>query len=165
MLRVDNNRIYKNYNEIIKTIRKAGKKVYILRHSEEDFYICSNMKKSFFDDDNVVLISDNMDTIELEDIIKHFNFIIGSRYHSIINAYKNGIPAVVIGWANKYIELLKYFDQENYVFVVKKDMNESKLLNSVEKMIRSYPEERNKIILKLNNLEQNVVFKEMDRFR
>jgi len=162
--RTDKDDIYDLYKNIIQKLIRSKKKVYILRHSQEDLYICEGVKDMFSNNENVILLSEDMNAIELENIIKQFEFIIGSRYHSIIHAYKNGIPSIVIGWAIKYKELLKDFDQENYHFDGRKRINKEELLNSIEKMINECDKEKNKINSILTKMEKNYVFKELEKY-
>jgi len=108
--------IYSAYSSLINKLIGAQKTVYILRHSYEDLGVCKEIKSLFPHNESVKLIPDDLNAIELESIIKQFDLIIASRYHSIIHAYKNGVPAVVIGWATKYFELLDDFGQLDYFF-------------------------------------------------
>jgi len=164
MKRIKKETIYEIYEDIIQKLLKSQKKVYILRHSQEDLNICEELKEKFENYKNVILLSEDMNALELENIIKQFDFIIGSRYHSIVHAYKNGIPAVVIGWAIKYRELMKDFDQENYHFDIRKKINKYELLNSIEKMIENYEREQKKINSELATMEKNYVFNEIENF-
>jgi coenzyme F420-reducing hydrogenase beta subunit/polysaccharide pyruvyl transferase WcaK-like protein len=150
--------VYLIYKTIIKKLLKIGKKVYVLRHSQEDLDICREIKKMFLNDKDVILLIDDFNAIELEHIIKQFDFIIASRYHSIIHAYKNGIPSITIGWALKYEELLRDFDQLKYLFDVRDGLNEKELYNCLKKMIEKYESERKTIILKVRNFDKNVIF-------
>ena len=49
-------------------------------------------------------------------MVRQFDFIIASRFHSIVHAYKEGVPAIIFGWATKYQELAGHFDQSKFVF-------------------------------------------------
>ena len=104
------------------------------------------------------MITDDLSAIELENIIKQFDFVIASRYHSIIHSYKNGIPALVIGWATKYFELLENFDQLDYFFDGRDSINIDEINKKLDKMIRNYKYERTKIINKMNILNKENIF-------
>jgi len=108
--------IYSIYNSLINRLIDANKTVYILRHSYEDLEVCEKIYNFSSKAKSIRLIPDDLSAIELENIIKQFDFVIASRYHSIVHSYKNGIPALVIGWATKYFELLENFDQIDYFF-------------------------------------------------
>jgi len=156
--RVNSEEIYSIYKLIIKKIINTKKSVYILRHSYEDLIICEKIKKFFSNNKNVILISDDLNAIELENIIKQFDFVIASRYHSIIHSYKNGVPALVIGWATKYFELLKDFDQLGYFFDCRNNISISEIDNKLNNMIKNYSNEKNKILYKINSRQKENIF-------
>lgn len=139
------------YKEIIESPR-SGYTFYILRHSFEDLEACYKIKQMFQRNENVILIEDDLSAIEFEMLVKKFDFIVGSRYHSIVHAYRNGVPAIVIGWATKYFELLKDFDQLEYFFDCRTNECFKKVSSTVLKMMKDYQKERIKI---LNNLKQD----------
>jgi len=156
--RVNSEEIYSIYELIIKKLINAKKMVYILRHSHEDLIICEKIKEFFSDNKNVILISDDLNAIELENIIKQFDFIIASRYHSIVHSYKNGVPALVIGWATKYFELLRDFDQLDYFFDCRNNISIGEIDNKLDNMIKNYSNEKNKILYKINSMQKENIF-------
>lgn len=107
--------VLKCYQEIIRHLLKLGKTVYIFRHSD-DLSLCRSIYELVKSDTNCHLIEDEMDCLSYSEFVKQFDFIIASRYHSIVHAYKEGIPAVILGWAVKYQELAQITGQEKYVF-------------------------------------------------
>jgi colanic acid/amylovoran biosynthesis protein len=156
--RVNSEEIYSIYKLIIKKLINAKKSVYILRHSYEDLVVCEKIKKFFSNNKNVILISDDLNAIELENIIKQFDFVIASRYHSIIHSYKNEVPALVIGWATKYFELLKDFDQLDYFFDCRNNINIGEIDNKLDNMIKNYKNEKKKILHKMNSMQKENIF-------
>ena len=156
--RMDSKVFYSIYIDIINKLLASGKRVYLLRHSFEDLNICRQLKGHYQDDDRVMLISEDLSAFELEDIIKFFDFLIASRYHSIIHAYKKGVPALVIGWAEKYRELLQEFDQLNYLYDVRNGINPSILLQALDKLLVNYPTERSKIMNKMDSVNKEDIF-------
>jgi len=156
--RVNSNEIYLIYKSLIDGLLNAKKKVYILRHSYHDLEVCKTIKKFFPNNKSVKLISDDLNVIELENIIKQFDFVIASRYHSIIHSYKNGIPALVIGWATKYFELLENFNQLDYFFDSRSHIEINEINNKLEKMIRNYKHERENIVNKMIVINKRNIF-------
>lgn len=106
--------LYSLYDGIIKHLLDKKKTVYLLYHSREDRSICANLKTNFSNVSNVVQIEEELSCIEYDRVVSKFDYIIAARYHSIVHAYKNGIPAVILGWAVKYQELAKSVGQEKY---------------------------------------------------
>jgi len=144
--------VYNLYRDIICALLDAKRRVYLIRHSFEDLAICRKLKTIFLNDDKVVYLNDDFNCIELEKIIGQFDFIVASRYHSIIHAYKNGIPAFVIGWAVKYQELLETFGQSSYFFDARKNPDLSSMIESLKKIIAGFEEEKKRIIGVLNTV-------------
>ncbi|MDD2509476.1 MAG: polysaccharide pyruvyl transferase family protein, partial [Aliarcobacter skirrowii] len=133
------------YKEIIKNLLEKNKNVYILRHSYEDLFLCEMLKNEFKLNNNVFLLKDDFNCFELENIISCFDFVVASRYHSVIHAYKNNTPVLCIAWANKYYELLDYFNQLNYLFDCRGGVDISLILESLCYLNDNFMAEKNKI--------------------
>ncbi len=156
--RQGNNNIYSIYGTIINELIKNDKCVYILRHSYEDLEICKKIKDIFPENERIKLITEDLNSIELENIIKQFDLLITSRYHSIIFSYKGGIPVLAIGWATKYIELMKNFNQCDYFFDIRNDIKNSDIIYGIHNLINNRNEESKIIRLKINNLNKDSAF-------
>jgi colanic acid/amylovoran biosynthesis protein len=152
---------YDLYRALVKDILKAGKRVYIVRHSYEDLYICSRIKESFKDDDNVALIPDELSCIELECIIRQFDFVIASRYHSLVHAYRNSVPALALGWAVKYKELLNRFNQSMFFFDIRDGIDKEKIRKEQYIILNNKNHQKNLIKEKLKEIKRESVFDEI----
>jgi len=150
--------IYSVYYSLINRLIEVKKTVYILRYSQEDLEVCEKIKNLFAENKSVKLIFDDLNAIELENIIKQFHFVIVSRYHSLIHSYKNGIPALVIGWATKYSELLENFNQLNYLFDVRNEIDTNKAGSKLYNLIQNYKLEKEKIANKMKFLIKDNIF-------
>lgn len=103
------------YRKIINYLLSNGKHVYIFRHSG-DFQMCEMIYEMFRNEDRVTLIRDEMNCIEYSSFVRQFDYIICSRYHAVVHAYKVSVPVLILGWSIKYMELARHFGQERYVF-------------------------------------------------
>jgi len=146
------------YDICINNLINSGKTVYLIRHSFEDLKACQKIKERFGENNNVVLLTDDFSCIEFDRLVKKFDFIIGSRYHSIIHAYKNGIPCIVMGWATKYHELLKTFKQEKYLFDVRTSIDIQTVEKAVKMMLVQHQKESENIITVLKEIQVKNVF-------
>jgi len=146
------------YSTIINKLRDAGKVVYLIRHSHEDIEACKMIKENFKDNDGVVILADDMSCLDFDKLVSKLDFIIGSRFHSIIHAYKNQVPCIALGWATKYHELLKTFNQEKYIFDVRNGLDQSQVHLAVERMLRDYEKERVVIRDVLNEIQTVNIF-------
>lgn len=149
--------IYLLYKNTIKKLLDKGKYVYLLRHSKEDLEIISSLYKDYANHKKVFLIDEEYNSIDLQQIIKKFDYIIASRYHSIVHAYKVGTPAIVLGWAVKYKELLNNFGQNNYQFDVN-NIDSDLFINKVEEMNANYLNEKEIITIRKNGLIGENIF-------
>jgi len=156
--RMQRERLYAVYESLISMLLDAGHTVYILRHSDEDSQICRNIRHLFDDDENVILVDDGLNAVELQVALAKFIFIIASRYHSIIHAYKNGVPAVVIGWAQKYSELLGEFGQQDYYVDCRDDPGVDAVAAKLKRMMDHWEHEKEKITGRLAALSAQTAF-------
>jgi len=159
--RVNEDEFYKLYKKIISRLLTEGKNVYILRHSFEDLEICKRIKELFNNQEAVRLIVDDLSCLGLENIIKNFDFVVASRYHSVVHSYRNSIPVLCIGWANKYYELLDIFSQLNYFCRVNKEIDENAIIQGLDKIINDFKYEKSVISSKRLELLKNYKFKKL----
>lgn len=150
------------YKEIIERVCEAGKKIYIFRHSN-DLEVCKKIYSMVSDNPNVFILENDFNCLEYSEFVKQFEYIIASRYHAIIHAYKKNVPAIILGWAIKYTELAKLFQQEEYVFDIT-DNQYSPNLESIFKVIdymnAHSKEEREKIIDNMKKVRKRTCFDE-----
>ncbi|BCR36091.1 polysaccharide pyruvyl transferase family protein [Mariniplasma anaerobium] len=142
------------YINIIEKLVELNKTVYLLSHSREDLKVCKEIFNNCKNHEKVIFIDKEFDNIELSFLIAKMNYIIGSRYHSIIHAYKLGIPAVVIGWAEKYRELTNAFNQNDFLVDVRDNFFDSKLAEIINTMEKNYNNESLKISSLLVNYQK-----------
>ncbi|MFP7334851.1 polysaccharide pyruvyl transferase family protein [Shouchella clausii] len=146
------------YRAIIVKLLELEKKVLLLSHSTEDMKICKSIKNLFPDNKLVNIHQEEINCVNIDRILNKVDFIIASRYHSIIHAYKNNTPAIVIGWAVKYDELLSTFGQERYLFQIKKSIDINKIVGMTEYLNLNQQKEKEKIRSKLLEVQTNNVF-------
>jgi len=159
----ESNEIYSFYKILIKKLIELQKTVYIFNHSSDDIEICKKIKSYFFKESKVLLIEKNLNAIELEYLLKQFDYVIASRYHSIIHAYKNQTPAIVISWADKYQELLKSFNQIKYNIDIKDISYSKNIFLKINEMNDNYIRETKHINKRIKELKKenifNIIFK------
>lgn len=146
------------YSTIIDDLLSAERNVYLIYHSSQDLDLCKEIKKKYISNNNVILIEEELSCINYDAVINSFDFIIASRYHSIVHAYRRGIPAIVLGWATKYHELADLLGQANYVFDVRNSIDLETIKNAIAKMIVNFPNESAIISDKMQVIRQENVF-------
>ena len=145
MQQTDPEPVFSLYKSVIEQLIKSRKTIYIFRHSREDLEVCEEIRKSFLHHQAVRLITDDLNCIELENLIKQFDFLIASRYHAVVHSYKNNVPCLTIGWADKYRELMEKFSQEDYLFDCRGCILDNDIRIALARMIRNHTYESSKI--------------------
>ncbi|HET6350506.1 MAG TPA: Coenzyme F420 hydrogenase/dehydrogenase, beta subunit C-terminal domain [Coriobacteriia bacterium] len=130
------------YTNVIDELLARGKRVVLLSHSAEDHAVCLDLAREHSGDERVSVFAEQVDAVELEHYLSGFDFIVSSRYHSIIHAYKQGVPAVMLGWAVKYRRLAEIAGQSRYVVDLSADNASVALLAAVRAMLDSWVDER-----------------------
>lgn len=146
------------YAESIRRLLALGKTVYILSHSSMDAQLCRSLKDGFPDEERVILLDRELSCLEFNALVKRFDYLVASRFHSIVHAFKNGIPCIALGWATKYHELLKLFGQEGYIFDVRTAEGTAGLCDAIERMNGVFAEESARIRAALPAVQQENVF-------
>ena len=156
----DTETVVKLYRSIVKKLLKLGKNIYIFNHAN-DMPLCRKIYQTFQNNENVRLIKNDLSSIEYEYFIKQFDYIICSRYHGIVHAYREHVPAVILGWAIKYKELAKHFGQSEYIFDITDSAQETdEIMLAIEKMNGNYKNESDKIGDILDEIQSASCFEE-----
>lgn len=146
------------YSQVIQKLLDLGKTVYLLCHSSMDTTLCEVLKKNFSSTQRVILLEQDFSCLEFNELVQKFQYLVASRFHSIVHAYKNGVPCVALGWATKYQSLLALFGQEQYVFDVRSGAGTQNLLAAIQRMDSSYAGEALRIRHALSEIQKENVF-------
>ena len=152
--RVDKETILSMYDSLIRILLEADKTVYVFRHSGEDLDICKQIKARFADENSVILWENDFSCFEYDTLVKNFDFIICSRYHGIVHAFRNGVPAIALGWAIKYKELLHNVGQDRYEFdITSEDFDVHAVEAMLREMLARYEQESECIKAKVEKIQ------------
>lgn len=132
------------YVSILDRLIENGEDVYILNTSTADTHLIEGVLSRVKDRAKVRIISKEYSSPELIDIIGRFKYVVASRYHSVVFAYRGGVPAIILGWAVKYNDLAAHFQQQDYVFDIR-DPGASKLLEQIDYMSKNAAKESQRI--------------------
>ena len=158
------NSSFKLYHEIINMLCSLDFNVYIARHSSADNVICSELYKHNINQ-RVHLIDRDFSCLEYDQLVKKFDFIICSRFHGCVHAYKNSIPCIILGWAIKYVELAKHLKQDKYVFDISYNhINFEEVLEAIESMSNNRIIEKKVIKESLEVIQNDTCFSVLDSF-
>lgn len=150
------------YAEIISGLLERGKEIYLVSHSSEDIILAKKIKNYFENDTRVHMIEYELNCYEFEDIVEKFEYIIASRYHSIVLAYRRCVPVIGIGWAVKYEELFDLLNQSEYIVkIVEIAKDKDSILRLINKMDESYEKEAITIKEALVTIQEKDCFKKV----
>lgn len=154
----DEKEIIRVYCDIIDTLLREKRTCYLMIHSNDDTRLCKLIKTYYWDNNSVVVINREFSCFEFSAFVNQFDFLVASRYHSIIHAYKQFVPCLVIGWAEKYIEMMKLLGQEAYGLDVRNKENLAKANEKLNQMLHNYTKEHMVIQTKMSELKENNCF-------
>lgn len=158
--------LIKFYSNVISYLLKEGKTIYVVRHSNADLEVCTKIKACFEHDERVILFGEMLDNRKFSAFIKRFQYLIASRYHSIVHSYKMSVPCFVIGWADKYVELMETFGQLDYFIHI--DNIEGSSVQSVSHILKTLENnlesEKAKITKQLSDIEKDNVFNDLEEY-
>lgn len=127
------------YVNVVSILSEQGKNVYLIWHSKEDKNICIEVNKAL--NNSLHMVEQELEFYEYEQFIEGFDFIIASRFHSIVHAYRHSVPCVCLGWADKYKNLLGSCDQSAYLIDVSEDKDNESIKSMILQMCNNYENE------------------------
>lgn len=66
--------------------------------------------------ERIIWMSYELSTQGIEAVVQRADVLVTSRFHAMVCGLRSVIPIVVISWGHKYLEVMKCFSLENYVF-------------------------------------------------
>ena len=153
----------KIYQAVIDQLLKDGYQVIIFRHSREDLEIAKMIKELYKNNSDVYLEKKEFSCLEYDEYVKQFSFIICSRYHGIVHAYRNFIPAIALGWAIKYQALADCVGQGQYAFDITEGLcSIEEIVGTVREMENKSLENREMIREHVTEIQKNSCFDQME---
>ncbi|MCA0979401.1 polysaccharide pyruvyl transferase family protein [Qipengyuania flava] len=147
------------YAKLLRKLLDDGENVYVLSTSTADFQLVERVLAKVDARDRIGLISGEYSSPELIDIIGQFKYVVASRYHSVVFAYRSGVPAIILGWASKYLDLAAHFQQQDYVFDIR-DPGVDRIIRQIEKMGANHAIEATRIRECLANMQTTSVIED-----
>ena len=146
---------YLIYKRIIDGLLQQNKNIYIITHSNIDRDICKSLSEI---SNKITYIDREISCIEFNQIVPKFDYVIASRYHSVVHSYKNAVPCITIGWATKYQELHDLFEQSEYFFDIRECVDLDSFMKKLDKMEKSHTNESRVILDKLRMIQDKNIF-------
>ncbi|WP_298909064.1 polysaccharide pyruvyl transferase family protein [uncultured Aliiroseovarius sp.] len=151
--------VFDLYAKALDRLVDKGEKVYILNTSTADDHLVENVLKITKNRDKVSIITKEYASPELIGIIGRFKYIVASRYHSVVFAYRSGVPVIILGWASKYTDLAEHFGQQDYVFDIR-NPGVDLMVEKIDKLSEDHARESRRILDRLEALQATSVVKD-----
>jgi polysaccharide pyruvyl transferase WcaK-like protein len=65
---------------------------------------------------DVLSVTGDMSAASLRTVIEACSVVAVSRFHAMVGALSIGVPVTVVGWSHKYLEVMRQFGLEEFVF-------------------------------------------------
>ncbi|MCG2590775.1 polysaccharide pyruvyl transferase family protein [Rhodohalobacter sulfatireducens] len=94
--------------KIIQELINRDEKIFLLIHEDgRDVHLAEEIKKVSGHDLDIL---NEADPLKIKGIISQTKGVISSRFHGIVNAMSQGVPALATGWHHKYKMLFRDYD-------------------------------------------------------
>ena len=128
----------------------------------DDRYLCSLIAIAVNKPDRCFLTCEPLSAEVTKALIGRFEFLAGSRFHSFVFGFSQGIPGLAVSWLHKYRELFAQFKMEEYVQECQ-EINADELIVKFDKAWSERRRLKPMILEKADQLrtEVNVLFDEV----
>lgn len=156
------NAYIKTLGDIVRHLCSAhGAQVILIGHQlrrnnpevNDDRILCNYLLKSLDKSLPVIHIDKWLPAAQVKSIIGNCDMAISSRYHGLIAALSQAVPAVAIGWAHKYDELMAEFGFSSNLVSLSKPTQE--ILESIDVAIERLSEFREIIPSKVEAMKKS----------
>lgn len=123
---------YRFLKDSINHITSKGHQCYFLIHEgAKDLKIAEDINSDL---EKPLKITEPFDALEIKNRIKSSNLIIVSRFHGLVSALSQGVPAISTSWSHKYKELLRDYDLEHCLVDIK-DYNKEEICGLIDDLL------------------------------
>ena len=151
------------YRELISYLLHNGFDVALIRHAREDLACCERIKSLFANNPRVSVYGEDRPCFEYGELFSRLSFLIASRFHSIVHAFRAGVPCIALGWAEKYAELLSIVGYPELMFdVTDSALNIADIEQGVAYLIKYGDEVSRKISAAVSKVQKDNVFDEVE---
>jgi len=97
--------------------------------------IQQQIEKEGYNSSQVLPISKDINTDSIRSVIDLCDTTIVSRFHAMVASLSLSTPVVVLGWSHKYLEVMKQFDMQEFVYDYK--ANDIQLTQKVIELLQN----------------------------
>jgi polysaccharide pyruvyl transferase WcaK-like protein len=81
-----------------------------------DIPVIASIAERVGDAENVLSVAGDMSAASLRVVLESCSCAAVSRFHAMVGALAIGVPVAVVGWSHKYLEVMRQFGLEEFVF-------------------------------------------------
>lgn len=128
--------VEQNYiNLVCELLEKIDQDIIIFNTEAKDYAFCRKIYNAFADNDRVYLQKINQ-LSDLYALYNQLNLIIGTRMHSMITGFSQGIPIVGLSYQQKVTAMFEFLNDNESVFdLAEMETSQSKLVKRVQKKL------------------------------
>jgi polysaccharide pyruvyl transferase WcaK-like protein len=121
----------------------------------DDRYLCSLIALSIANPERCFMTRESLTAEATKALIGRFDYLIASRFHSLVFAFSQGIPGMAVSWSHKYRELFSLFGMEDQVQECQ-HIDSDALIETFEKGWAEREQQRESILKKAKQLHGEV---------
>lgn len=100
--------------DCVRCVLRHGTPVKVLIHeTDRDEELAYAVREAVEEDIEIIC---EQDALRIKGIIGQSLMTVSSRFHGLINALSQGVPALATSWSHKYRELMRDYDSEAFLF-------------------------------------------------
>jgi polysaccharide pyruvyl transferase WcaK-like protein len=80
----------------------------------DDRYLCGLVVEQVDRPDRCFTTGENLSLPQTTALISQFDYLIASRFHSLVLGFSNSVPGMALSWSHKYEEFLSLFGMSDY---------------------------------------------------
>jgi colanic acid/amylovoran biosynthesis protein len=154
------------YNKIFEALKIAGKNVYIVCQASSDMESCKELAEDFSPYGNIHLIERELDSVELNMFLKKFELIISSHFATCVEAYRNYIPALLLGHGEKYKDITELLGQEDFYFdILSEECNNYDIVDALNVLLKDLDLSKTRIQTRMINIRTKSCFEVFDELK
>ncbi|MBN2852134.1 MAG: polysaccharide pyruvyl transferase family protein [Clostridia bacterium] len=115
---------------IIQYLNYSEGKAYLFAHDYiMDRDLCEKIYEKVKNNDKVIYIREEFYCTEIEQFFSLFNIGVVSRWHALVHSIRAILPAVVLGWSEKYRETARLFEIEENLIDIRDGLDVKKVID------------------------------------
>ena len=154
------------YVKVFDVLKNANKNIYIISYTPQDTEVCKNLCSMFRYYGKVTFMEQELDSVELNLLMRNFEVVVSSYYLACVQAYRNFVPAVLLGSGAPFIELAELFAQEKLNFdILDENCNYYDVADALDALLKDVDVAKTRIQTRMLNIQSKSCFEVFDELK